>query len=406
MRSLSLVFMLITSIGVSSTAHAETSTILLGLRSIDGDDEFANAMTEALRDQASQMNLWKLSTKKVSLSQISLAYGCEELDVACLVSISKGLNASSIIYGTIRRTSALEPYNLSVTLNLFSAATSAIENTIAETLSSTMSADAQSLGPKAMMMLQKLSNTYKQTGILIINSNHDVVDVQVDEIPRGQTENGRLSIESLSPGKHKIEVSKQGFQTYRETVNITEGTETYLQAILSIEDGSDGNDQPLYEPSSSSGSDNTQQWIGWTLVGVSGISLVGLVVSWAWIQSIDDDEKVQEYRERVGNLNPNATDICLEAQQGNLYPQSGTGGTPEERAKLQDIQDMCDRADVLEVLQYVFLGTAVVSGGLGAYLLLSSSDSDSDQREATISSVSLLPHIGPSSTGATVYLRF
>jgi hypothetical protein len=125
-----------------------------------------------------------------------------------------------------------------------------------------------------------------------------------------------------------------------------------------------------------------------------------------WIDSIDNDPTFQEYREIVGKRKPDATDVCEEINR-YIYAASETSGTPEERAKQQDVQDMCYRADVLEVLQYVFIGTAVLTAGFGTYILIAGGDSSSTEaKHDDASSVVLRPTVGKRSAFISATLSF
>jgi hypothetical protein len=67
--------------------------------------------------------------------------------------------------------------------------------------------------------------------------------------------------------------------------------------------------------------------------------------------------------------NPEVNDVCKAADIGLTYEPQGFDG-----ADVPAVRDLCSTGDTVEVLQYVFLGTAIVSGGLGVYLLLSAGD--------------------------------
>ena len=94
MRAFTSVVVFVFSLFTVSAASADSTVVLLGLRSVEGDDEFANQLTAALREQAAKLGTWEVSDRNVSLAQMSLAYGCEELDAACLTEIAVGLQAN------------------------------------------------------------------------------------------------------------------------------------------------------------------------------------------------------------------------------------------------------------------------------------------------------------------------
>ena len=55
--------------------------------------------------------------------------------------------------------------------------------------------------------------------------------------------------------------------------------------------------------------------------------------------------------------------MCAEAKAGTMEPW-------QHPALENSARSLCDEADTLEVLQYVFLGSAIAFGGLGTYLLV------------------------------------
>jgi hypothetical protein len=78
-------------LAVPARVFAEASVVVLGIRSVEGDDDVANDLTEQLRGAARGMEGWSVSSTAVSVAQMSLAHGCEELDAACLTEIAQGL---------------------------------------------------------------------------------------------------------------------------------------------------------------------------------------------------------------------------------------------------------------------------------------------------------------------------
>ena len=107
-----------------------------------------------------------------------------------------------------------------------------------------------------------------------------------------------------------------------------------------------------------------------------------------------DDPTFLKYRDLVAQNDPAATDVCALADQGLPFGP---------RSNVSDGDEMCNTADVAEVLQYVLLGTAVVSGGIGIYLLASAPDSE---ETLTVGAVRLTPRVGRKSAGLDARLNF
>src|SRR5262245_65986912 len=90
--------------GIASSASAEdVSTVVLGLRSAEGDDDLANSMTDALRTMARKVSGWKVVDRAVSMSKVSLAHGCDDIDATCLSDIGKRLPAEPLAFVSVRR---------------------------------------------------------------------------------------------------------------------------------------------------------------------------------------------------------------------------------------------------------------------------------------------------------------
>jgi hypothetical protein len=362
-----------------ATSYASESTIILGLHTVDGDDYFANKLSTALREQSARIPNWQVSSKEVSLSQISLAYGCEEFGVSCMATIAKELKTSTIIYGIVRRTSALKEYEFGITLDVFNAETGAIENSVVDTFPSNIDVNSDEFRSKVLRLLQRLARVQKPQGTIVVTSNQAAFEVLLDRVPIGRTTNGKLVVEKVALGNHDIEVIEKGYSPYKESVVVVEDQKTYVQGVINLSTNETApSPQNPEEPSGGRSLD----WLGWTLVGVSGASLIGAIVSWTWIDSINNDPTYKEYRKLVGARTPAVTDVCKEV---NRFPyfQSETGGTPEEKAKLKRVQDMCYQGDILEIVQWIFVGTAAAAAtGAAVYFIVSRND-DSESKNAT-----------------------
>jgi hypothetical protein len=89
-------------------------------------------------------------------------------------------------------------------------------------------------------------------------------------------------------------------------------------------------------------------------------------------------------------------DVCEAAEAGLDYGFSA--------GNLQKVNDLCSKGATFEVLQWVFLGTAVAAGGAGAYLLLSSSSEPAEPNAAA--KLTLQPRWSPGRASLSATLRF
>jgi hypothetical protein len=138
--------------------------------------------------------------------------------------------------------------------------------------------------------------------------------------------------------------------------------------------------EPQDEPSSN-------DWLGYSLLGVAAVSGGLTVFAWREIDAARDDADFRAYREAVGRTQTGAgvDDVCDEADGGRPY----TLGVE----RLKDVRSAC------EILQWVFIGSAVVSTGVGIYFLLD------DEGEPDGARASLLPMIGKHDAGLQLRIQ-
>jgi hypothetical protein len=393
-------------LAVASPAFAKTTVVVLGLRSVEGDDDVANELTEQLRAAARTVEGWTVSSTAVSMAQMSLAHGCEEIDAACLSEIAKGLNADKVVYGTIRRTSARDAYDFALTLSLFDAASGAIARQLDDTLPRNQ-INTQALAQHADKLMARLSSNVTG-GTIEIQANLPDADVSVNDQQVGVTRDGALRLEGLQPGNYKIEIRKVGYTPHVSTVSVSEGSAASITAVLSPI----GTEQPQPEAAAGKGGSDLE-WLGWTLIGVSAASLIGTGVSAAVVDGVNGNDLYNRYRDAVARGNKMAeasgmsdqvvSDVCKAADAGFKYDLTASD--------LKGVQSKCHTAATFEVLQWVFLGTAIVSGGVGAYLVMSSNASEPAPREPEarrkpLPRFALQPAFGPREARLTAALRF
>jgi hypothetical protein len=98
-------------------------------------------------------------------------------------------------------------------------------------------------------------------------------------------------------------------------------------------------------------------------------------------------------------VDPSLDDICAEAEKGHNF-----GVSDKER---RDVVDMCSRGATFEVLQWVFLGTALISGGVGAYILATDKErTRGESARAQGPAFALSPAFGQRSASLTARVAF
>jgi hypothetical protein len=403
----SLVFFALLAAVSPALALADANVVVLGIRSVEGDDEIANDVTEQLRGAARAVDGWTISNAAVSMAQMSLAHGCDEADAACLAEIAKGLQADRVIYGTVHRTSANDDYDYALNLNLFDASTGAIVRSIDDTIPRGAT-NFQALAASADRWIARLSST-STGGTIEIQANVIDAEVQVNGQAVGATRDGGLRLENLQPGKYRIEIRKEGYAPHVSTVTVAEGADTSIAAVLSALTVPSTAITGGEEPEVSHG--HHLAWLGWTMIGVSAASLAGFGVSLAVIEGVNNDALYTRYRDAVAAGNERVIamnkpedvvkDVCYSANQGFNYGLS--------KSQTKQVADKCSTADTFEVLQWVFLSTAIVTGGVGTYLVLSADHGSHDEHAGArkkSTSFALRPAFGPRSAALNASLRF
>lgn len=386
----------------SSASAANSSLFVLGIRSADGDDEFANALTAVLRAQAAKLDKWDTSQRSISLDQISLAYNCEEVDAVCLSKIASGVGVNRIIYGSSRRNSARDTYDFIVTLSFYNADSEAIEGSVTKLVVSS-AASGNALESSAAALLSELVAASSSGATVTIGSNVDTADVMIDGNFAGRLDHGSLVVTDVIPGEHRFEISAESYQPYRRSVVVAKGERTtVVGALNSVENRiSKASFRHEEQPWPS----RAATWVPYAFFGVSGVSLAGMVVSWVWIKSIENDQDFRDYRTRVGTRSP-GVNVCDEAESGLAYAAPGSS----EYGTFPDVQKMCGHAATMEFLQFVFLGAAVVSGGVGAFFLLTQTTPHDNEvgthAEATVPILSFQPRIGRRMVGLNASVVF
>jgi hypothetical protein len=306
-------------------AHAQ-SVAVLGLTSEDGDDGLATAITRAVRSEAESHDGYEVSSSQVSLAQMTMAQDCEITDAQCRIAVANALKTERVIYGALVRSNR-RTYELQLHM---ANGRDGTEVRAARTFSSRDTSDA----------------TFARLARELLAELRGEVAPAADAPP----------VAPLAP----IAADDESLEA-----------RTGAEAAPPPADG---------EPSSN-------DWLGYTLVGVAVASTAMTVFSWMQIDKAEQDQGLMAYRKAV---DPEVGDACDEAQHGNTYGL-GTDVVDDARAA-------CRQGRTFEVLQYVFLGAALASAGAGAYFLLD--DESADHAAAGGRSLALLPRVSPRGAAA------
>jgi hypothetical protein len=381
MRLISSLLVSLLLCAVTTRAQADT-VVLLGLRSVEGDDDFGNDLTQALRRQLARLPSMQLSDRAVSLSQMSMAYGCEEPDAACLTDIAAGLQTQSVVYGTLRRSSTRADYQYSLSLSFFSSERGSIENTVTRNIPQ----QDPNLDAQAEAALSTLLGLQSDAGGIVVHVNVPAAEVTVNGQSVGTTVDGELRLSGLAPGRYQVVVAAPDMPRYTTTVRVSASQDEPSEAApaaASYELDTEGRDA-----ASDDGSFN--RYLGYSLLGVAALGLVGTIYSWSTISSINGDADFKAYRTRVG-MSADANQIGDVCASNNAY---AAPNSPEYATFRDKIRGQCSDAGLFETLQWVFLGTAVAAGGAGTYFLLTAGgDDDSNEHAAATPVFTVQPRL-------------
>jgi D-Tyr-tRNAtyr deacylase len=391
--------------GLSTRASAEDSaTVVLGLRSVEGDDEFANAMTDALRAAARKVSGWKVADRAVSMSQMSLAHGCDDIDAPCLSEIAKGLQADRLLFGTVRRTAAQpkNKYDYELSVSVFNAGTRTIGMTETTTVPRA-EAKTKKLNSRAEPVIAKLATADTGSGVLSVQVNVANAEVKLDGQVVGQTRDKTLVLDGLKEGEHNLAITAIGHLTHEQKILIASSQRTEIKVSL----------EPVPEPTAEApiaalapldeeeGGSSNLSWLGYTLIGVGAASLAGWGVSMYLVNDTNKDPGFVGYKAAF----PQSTDdVC------DLADSDNTAGGRVSAAQLSNVKSLCSRGRTFNLLQWVFLGAGVLSASVGTFIVVSESGSNENEAAAakarTSRALTLSPEFGRGSFALRTQLRF
>ncbi len=387
---------------VPARAFADTTVIVLGIQSIEGDDDFARDLTGAIRHASEQVRGWNVSDREVSLSQMIVVHGCSDADAACMAAIAQALSAQRIIYGTVRRTSTGANYRFSVTVSIFNSESGGIENTVTDAIPREQ-AEIDFLRQRVRRYVTQLAGT-PQVGSIAVRSSVPEAQVSIDGTPSGTTAGGAFTATGIESGPHVVEVSAEGYRTFTHRVNVEVGAQAEVDATLeAVSDGGGHEEHP-------GGGFPFRPVIGWTAIGIGAVfgalSLFEAFTINSWNSTGPEENSRVGQWQQYRNAVPQGMDACEAARAGMVF-----AGNLMQRDTAKDV---CDSADSMQTLQWVFAGISVAALAGGAVLLLIGGGGDDSPAERDPNATARLreprlmlsPSIGPEGGSLSATLRF
>ena len=324
-------------------ARADVTVTVLSLSSVEGDDEFARNLSGALRNAAGNVDGWIVDRDRdVALSQMELTHDCTSSDTICMAQIAATLNSQRVIYGTIQRSPIGTRFEFQITLFLFDAESGEVVDRVVETVPSS-SVDIDALREPARAIIERISASMRPGSIRVVGRAGASVTIDgenVGTIPSG----GEFVRGDVDTGDHVVAVGDEAEQT----VTVAGGTEA--RVAFAAESGGGGG---------GGGGGSPLPWVGVGLLGVAAVSLGVWIYSMARLDQLSSNADYRTFRESVGAMTLGATSVCDEAYFSSPSVANGMIG-----------RDVCSEGATMEILQYVFLGLAVVSAGAGVALVV------------------------------------
>jgi TolB-like protein len=395
----------------ATKARADGASVtVLGVRSLDGEDQLERRVSHSLRNSARGIEGYRVSDREVSLAQMSLAHGCEDVDIACLKDVAATLAADRLIYGNLVRSGD----KVRVTLFNFDARSGQIDASAERTVLAAQLID-NSLNEIVLGLTQRLAGKRgNAVGTLRITGNRPGATVALDGKPSGALgPDGELTLAQVPEGPHTVLVETSDGRDRRElSVEVRADTTTSLRALLTqpLPAASAAPESgPVAAPPTAEDKQARNKYLkrvfGWTSVGIAAGFAIATIYTWVRIGNISEDKDLLRYANYYPKKGAGSTkDACKQATHGELAEKkiSPTTGQPVTSQQLTDeatSSDLCKEADRLEGLQWVFVGGTVAFAGVGTWLLWSG------YREQPVT-VSLRPRFGFQAASLDATLRF
>lgn len=212
-----------------TVGYTQYSLTLFGLKSGSTDiAEFSRKVSKVLREVARKVNEFELTDIVAELDELMILSGCNTLDENCMKEIAKDVESDFIIFGGIEKVG-----NNYVMVNLFmfdKGNNKLLSKEIHDKLPLNISNNE--LYTKCEEFLKKLSPVIEK-GTVLIYCNVGEADVILDGHMVGITMVGKpLVLLNLNPGKHIIEVTKEGYEKKEFEIKVEGGKETTLKVEL------------------------------------------------------------------------------------------------------------------------------------------------------------------------------
>jgi hypothetical protein len=143
---------------------------------------------------------------------------------------------------------------------------------------------------------------------------------------------------------------------------------------------------------------SAQSVAGYALLGGAALSVGLSVLAFVEIDRAKSNGQYDDYRRAVGRTAPTVKDVCDEAANDRRHGL--------DAKSFSEVKSECSTGRTFEVLQFVFLGAAAVTGGLSAFLLLSDDTGSERKSSALMDALPIHPVVRRNSAELRARIRF
>ena len=379
-------------------AHADegdpTPTAVLGIEPLDGvPDTLAADATDALRQRVAANHEYKLLQGK-DLVEVKLVFACPDEAPACLSQAGKSLDASKLIYGSIKKAGS----DYQITLKLLDVNRAVVESFVTDTLSKRR-ADATGLRQQATGWIAKLGG--KGNGSISVRANFAGAAVSLDGTKVGVTGGSPVVVSDIAPGRHEVAVEKSGYTTTKQEFSLAAGQS--LPLTLDLSPVSVEVPRPErrthVEPSggepSEEASGHTLSKVGFWVAVAGTLGSAAAAVKFG-LDVRDINQQLDQYRRFT----------CSTSSTG-LCDSKGQSAQPLTAVQRGTVASKTDQGNRDETLQWVFVGVGGAFAIAGGYLLYKGYlSSDSGSSSASNHGLRLFPTATASAAGVVAEFDF
>lgn len=315
-----------------ATVRAQ-SVVVLGITSMEGDDELARGLTTALRNALVEQGC-SVDSRDVALTQMQFLQStgstlCNQVDVDCLDGIALALTTGSLVFGLMHRvfTDSGLVQEIEVELHYYDR----LERRLISHYRTRMSLTAS---PEAIDII---------AGAAAPELIHCVRPIVPPPLPVDEDESDvDLTAHPVAPPE-----------------------EIVVPAA----------------PAS-----HNHEWVGGLLIGLGAALVIADIPVWARLNDLNSDPSMVDYRHRLAF---GATgDACTNASAGNTLSVPGLDPTMASM-QVDRVRSICSEGATLEIVQYVLPILGALVGATGATLLatgvLVSPSASADHATLTVS---------------------